>query len=257
MMLAAKIRWAMLTAVLICGLADTAAYAQKPADNPQPQSNPAPADPSQKPKPTQEANPFPDDTNSVPVMPNATSPGSPEPASPPADNVDYGDVPLPGDVSDPVRSPDEASPLENTTGNGSSSSSGLDNLLKAPPDDEKASRHRRNGSDEEEPAPKTGPKEDESVGSYYLETRNWKGALSRFESALVLDPENPDVYWGLAEAQRHLGDFANAKANYQKLIDYDPDSKHGKEAKKLIKSPELANAPTVSQNAPAVQPQQQ
>ena len=46
----------------------------------------------------------------------------------------------------------------------------------------------------------------------------------------------------------HLGDFANAKANYQKVMEYDPDSKHGKEAKRLLKDPQLANAPAVSAN---------
>jgi len=29
-------------------------------------------------------------------------------------------------------------------------------------------------------------------------------------------------------------------------VEYDPDSKHGKEAKKLLKSPELANAASVA-----------
>ena len=97
-----------------------------------------------------------------------------------------------------------------------------------------------------------GPKEDENVGSYYMETKNWKAALSRFDSALVLDPENPEVYWGLAEAQRNLGDYANAKANYLKVMEYDPDSKHAKEAKKILKQPEMVNAPAVSSNsAPA------
>jgi len=74
---------------------------------------------------------------------------------------------------------------------------------------------------------------------------------------LVLDPENPDVYWGLAEAQRQLGDYPNAKANYMKVMEYDPDSKHGKEAKKFLKQPELANAPAVSANQPATQQPQQ
>jgi tetratricopeptide (TPR) repeat protein len=67
---------------------------------------------------------------------------------------------------------------------------------------------------------------------------------------VVLDPENPEVYWGLAEAQRHIGKFTEAKASYQKLLDYDPDSKHGKEARKILKSPELANAPTASASKP-------
>jgi len=60
------------------------------------------------------------------------------------------------------------------------------------------------------------------VGKYYLDSKNWRAALSRFQSALVLSPEEPEVYWGLAEANRHLGNYAEAKANYLKVIEYDP-----------------------------------
>jgi len=54
-----------------------------------------------------------------------------------------------------------------------------------------------------------------------------------------------------------LGDYPNAKANYMKVMEYDPDSKHGKEAKKFLKQPELANAPAISANQPATQQPQQ
>ena len=124
--------------------------------------------------------------------------------------------------------------------------------VKPPPDVEKPGRHGKT----QEPTHQESAAEDVNVGGYYLERKNWKAALSRFEAALVLDPENPDVYWGLAEAQRQLGDFANAKANYLKVMEFDPDSRHGKDAKKLLKQPELANAPAVSANRPAVQVQQ-
>ena len=77
---------------------------------------------------------------------------------------------------------------------------------------------------------------------YYLDNKDWKAALSRFQSALVLDPDNPDVYWGLAEAERHLGNFADARANYQKVMDYDPGSRHAKEARKALQDPDFANA---------------
>jgi Tfp pilus assembly protein PilF len=126
----------------------------------------------------------------------------------------------------------------------------MDNLLKPPPDSDSTSKHRKLSVPEE--THQESAKEDESVGSYYLDQKNWKAALSRFESAVVLDPENPDVYWGLAEAQRHTGDYFNAKANYLKVTEYDPDSRHGKEAKKFLKDPELANAKAVS-IAPATQ----
>ena len=35
---------------------------------------------------------------------------------------------------------------------------------------------------------------------------------------------DPDVYWGMAEAQRQLGNFANAKVNYLKVLEYAPDA---------------------------------
>jgi len=181
-------------------------------------------------------------------MPSRNSPGS---AVPEANTPAYGDVALPNNDADPVRSPDDAMPPP-TTGTESSSSdsaAGLDELLRPPPDTTKGRRPA-------DAPPAEGPKVDENVGSYYLESGDWKGALSRFESALVLDPENPDVYWGLAEAQRHLGDFANAKANYLKVIEYDPDSRHSKDARKILKQPELANAhAAATPAAPEAQPQ--
>jgi tetratricopeptide (TPR) repeat protein len=68
---------------------------------------------------------------------------------------------------------------------------------------------------------------------------------------MVLDPENPEVYWGLAEAERHLGDFARAKENYLKLLDYDPDGPHGKQARKELNDPALANARNAKPSQPA------
>ncbi len=69
---------------------------------------------------------------------------------------------------------------------------------------------------------------------------------------MVLNPENPDAFWGMAEAARHLGDFASARSYYQKVFDYDPDSKHGKEARKALKDPEIANA-QAAKTTPATQ----
>jgi hypothetical protein len=231
-------------------------HAQSQSDQSQDpsQSKPAPAAPkpgNTAPKAGGQSNPFPTETNTVPVLPSATSPGTPVPD----ENIPaYSNVPLPSDIADPVRSPDDpvASAAASSGSSSSDSSSGLDELLKPPPD---TGKHKSQA----DAGPPEGPKVDENVGSYYLESHDWKGALSRFESALVLDPENPDVYWGLAEAQRHMGDYANAKANYVKVMEYDPDSKHAKDAKRILKQPEIANAPAVSSNAaaPAAQSQQQ
>ncbi|MDR3736940.1 MAG: tetratricopeptide repeat protein [Acidobacteriaceae bacterium] len=213
-----------------------------------------PAQPDAPAKPAQEANPFPGENSNAPVIPTDLS------AAPAAsDAIDYGKVALADAGADPVHSPDDGTPAASSdagSGGSSSSSAGLDDLIQGPAETERKGRHGRKG-DDAEPVKHTGPAEDEQVGAYYLETKNWTGALSRFQSALVLDPENPDVYWGLGEAQRHLGKLAEAKANYRKLVEYDPDSKHGKEAQKLLKEPELANAPAVAATtATPVQPSQ-
>ncbi len=192
----------------------------------------------------QESNPFPTDTVNVPVMPSANSPGS-FPADVGADNAS--NIALPSDDADPVRSPDDPGIAEATgqESGTSDSSAGLDQLQEMPSD---TSRSHKKGEDAgiDTPFPHDGPKKNVDIGNYYLDTRNWQGALSRFESAMVEDPENPDVYWGLAEAQRHMGLFAQARANYAKVAEYDPDSRHGKDARKLLKEPEIANAPAVT-----------
>jgi tetratricopeptide (TPR) repeat protein len=140
-----------------------------------------------------------------------------------------------------VRSPDDPAPANaGDQGEASSSSlSGLERLLPKAEDDQPDKKKKLLFK---EPTHEEAATEDINVGGYYLQTKNWKAALSRFESALVLDPENPEVYWGLAQAQHHLGDFASAKANYLKLLDYDPDGPHGKQARKELKDPAIANA---------------
>jgi hypothetical protein len=227
-------------------LAQTPAGGDSPANG---QSKP-PAQ-GQKPAtvPQSSANPFPEDTSTVPVMPSKATPPLPE-------GTDYGGgsagVSLPGDDLDPVRSPDDPAPTT-TSDQGevsSSSLSGLDRLLPKPEDDQQEKKKRLLFK---EPTHEQAATEDVNVGGYYLQTKNWKAALSRFESALVLDPENPEVYWGLAEAQHHLGDFASAKANYLKLLDYDPDGPHGKQARKELKDPAIANAHNAAPSQPAAE----
>jgi tetratricopeptide (TPR) repeat protein len=193
------------------------------------------------------ANPFPDDTTSVPVLPAKETLGQPEGSS---SEVDSARIPLPGEDADPVRSPDDPAPAAGSGQEQDSSSSlaGLDKLLPGPDDDQSDKKRKLTVK---EPTHKEAASTDIDVGKYYLQTRNWKAAQSRFESAMVLDPENPEVYWGLAETERHLGDFADARAHYLKLLDYDPDGPHGKEARKALKDPEIANAKSPSTGQPA------
>ena len=206
----------------------------------QQQKSPAQQQPTQK-SPA-EANPFPEDTNNVPVVPTTAEP-APAPAVLPS-AAGAGTTSLLKSDTDPVHSPDDPVQDDSASQGFSSSLAGTGEVNI--PDEERPDKHGRMP----QPAVHSETaKEDESVGDFELGRKNWKAALSRYESAVVNDPENPDVYWGIAEAQRGLGNYAEAKANYQKVVDYDdPESKHSKEAKKLLKSRELANARAVSKN---------
>ena len=199
------------------------------------------------------ANPFPEDTSTVPVMPSKIAPVLPEGTYTGEDGgADSGRVALPGEDRDPVRSPDDPAPAADSAQDQDSSSSltGLDKFLPGP-DDDQAEKKRK--LTVKEPTHQEAASKDLEVGGYYLEIKNWKAALSRFESAMVLDPENPEVYWGMAEAERHLGNFADARGYYLKLLDYDPDGPHGKQARKAMKDPEIANAKAPAAGQPAVE----
>ena len=194
------------------------------------------------------ANPFPEDTSSVPVLPSKGTPDLPPGTFGESESERFS---LPGDDLDPVRSPDETGTASAGSQEMESTSDvkGLDSLLPGPGDDETGKRKKKD--DVIEGLPSETSKEDISVGKYYLDNKNWKAALSRFQSALVLAPDEPEVYWGLAESERHLGNFAEARANYLKVIEYDPDSTHAKDARKELKEPDLENAKSPAPGQPS------
>lgn len=184
-------------------------------------------------------------TKTTPPLPDSTYPASER-------DGESMRIPAPSEDTDPVRSPDD--PVSDAGSGVDTFSSSLKGIEKAlPPADDDQPGKKKRKEKETEPTHQEGAAEDINVGGYYLD-KNWKAALSRFESAMVLDPENPEVYWGLAEAYRHLGNFAGARANYQKVVEYDPDSRHGKEAVKALKQPEIANAKNTAPNPAPAQP---
>ena len=244
-------RGVWMTAMLAGGLAmaQLCAQAQAGGDAAAPGQSKA-TGAGQKPAapPSSSANPFPEETDSVPVLPTKDTPVLTDIGS-----ADFGRTPLPGEDADPVRSPDDAAPAAGNAleQNSSSSLAEIDSLLPKPEDDQPGRKGKRSVK---EPTHKEAAATDLNVGQYYLERKDWKAALSRFESAMVLDPENPEVYWGLAESERHLGDFADARAYYTKLLDYDPDGPHGKQARKALKDPALAAAQNPAAGKPAAEP---
>jgi hypothetical protein len=240
-----------------CGLSFAVglhAQSSLPAQQQKPPASQPQQQPARKPS---ETNPFPEDTNDVPVVPTNGATNGERAAAPPAapGGESAGTTSLLKDDTDPVRSPDDPPPDSSGADSGFSSSLSGANDVNIP-DEVKPTKHKKNSEPTEVVHQETA-KEDEDVASFELSRKNWKAALSRFESALVTDAENPEVYWGIAEAARELGDYSKAKENYQKVMEYDPDSKHAREAKKWLKEPELANAPAVSKNRPTAQTQPQ
>ncbi len=250
----AVIQFALLSACLLWPAAGVSAQApaQGPTQAPAQPPAQAPAQGSGQNAPAQQtpktppaaANPFPEDTSNVPVLPSTGAPVLPEGTE--EGTPLTGHVNLPNANADPVRSPDDPDPSAATNAPTESSSTvpGMDKMTD-PGDDDQQAKHRKMAVKPPEHVETS--KEDLDVGKYYLEKRNWKAALSRFQSAQVLAPEEPEVYWGLAESERNLGQFADARANYQKVLDYDPDGPHGKAARKALKEPEIANAKAGSQ----------
>jgi tetratricopeptide (TPR) repeat protein len=240
-----RVKWVFIIALTLT--ASFAAGAPGLHAQSQPHNQPAGSGQNSQPsdaKQTQtNSNPFPEDTSSVPVMPSRDNP-NPAAGAP---DIAKEKIYLPGADFDPVRSPEDAgNASESRESSSSSSLAGMGDLLPGPNDEPKPGKRDKKGA-LVEPEHQETAVEDENVGKYYLDNRNWKAALSRFQSALVLDPDNPDVYWGLAESERHLGNFADARANYQKVVDYDPDSRHGKDARKALKDAEIANAKSSAQ----------
>jgi tetratricopeptide (TPR) repeat protein len=227
----AKIGLAGVLALAAC-LPWRSAFAQDHAAGQSGSQQGAPAEPAANvPQSQQKGNPFPGSTTNVPILPSGPTVAEPE-GVPQANRVAF----PPSDL-DPVRSPEEARPDKGTNQGFSSSLSGVDDILPTPTQPTKGKK-----DEEIAPLPKETPENDISVGNYYLSTKNWRAALSRFQSALVLEPDNPDMYWGLAECERHMGEFALAREHYMKVLEYDPGSKHAKDARKALRNPEIANA---------------
>jgi hypothetical protein len=232
---------------LAAGMACTRIHAQTqssgggapPAQNQTEQKQPSAPAPS-VPKSQQNGNPFPGSTTNVPILPSGPDANVPAGAYAPANRAA-----LPTVDHDPMRSPDSSEPDNGGTQGFSSSLTGVDDLLPTPD----TTQPGKKGEPSAE-LPKETPENDISVGDYYLSVKNWQAALSRFQSALVLDPDSPDVYWGLAESERRLGDFALAREHYLKVLEYDPGSRHAKEAAKALREPAIANA-KASPAAPA------
>ena len=51
----------------------------------------------------------------------------------------------------------------------------------------------------------------------------WREALFRFDKAVTLDPQNPSALNNLAVALEQMGEFQEARENYERALDLKPD----------------------------------
>ena len=73
--------------------------------------------------------------------------------------------------------------------------------------------------------------QDVEVGDFYFEDKNYRGALSRYESASSNKPGDPGIFLRLGKTAEKLGDNDRAKREYQASIDAAPDGPSAKAAK--------------------------
>ena len=76
--------------------------------------------------------------------------------------------------------------------------------------------------------------EDVKIGGFYLDQHDYKGAYARYKEATLVNPENADAVFGLAEAARGLNRKDEAADNYRIYLDAFPDGKKAKEARKAL-----------------------
>ena len=226
--------------------------------------NPAGTTPAQTAPGNSQDNPFPGDAAQPPQKPDKKSDSKPDAAKPASDNPFPGEDPnapvLPADSGansgpggspdpgrgsgagngansaagarrdsdgDPVRSPDAPGSAGDDDGF-SSSRSGLNQM---PAEDDSDARP---GKSTKIKTREQVIRENQDVGRFYLEQKNWRGAQSRFSAAFALDKENPESVWGLAEAERHLSLLKEAEEHYKLFLAYDPDGPHARSARKSL-----------------------
>ncbi len=75
---------------------------------------------------------------------------------------------------------------------------------------------------------------DIEVGDYYFKRENYRGAVSRYEEALVYKPKDADATLKLARALEKLKKYDDARDNYEALLKIIHEGKEADEAKQAL-----------------------
>ena len=76
---------------------------------------------------------------------------------------------------------------------------------------------------------------DMDVGETYLSTNKYDAARERFEEALRLAPENPLVYFRLAQSLQGMQRLDPARLYYRKYLELEPKGRFAGDARKAVK----------------------
>jgi tetratricopeptide (TPR) repeat protein len=193
--------------------------AKPPAADPEP---PASDKPAAKPPSTKDDNPFPEDVSKQAAKAAAGSSDSDHPADP--------------DGTAPKHSTRDDNPFPESQSRDAAKAAGNDPAPAAKPDIPPGFSSSRSSPGPDQVADPPRAKKDAEVGSFYLRSGDYQGALLRFKDATAADPTNVDAIFGLAETQRMLKKNAEAVRNYQMYLDIVPNGPKSKQALKALKA---------------------
>jgi hypothetical protein len=186
------------------------------------QQNPAPAATNGA-APAGQRFPFPGEN------PDSATPAAPAPSTPTASNP-LQDAGSQGDSTRP-------SPGESSSSSSSSSNlpTGPDDA-NDPPDAAPIPHHsRRPLPVVKEQTPDEREAEDVRVASFYMDTKDFRGAYLRGKDAVSVDDTDPEAHLALAEAARKLGKLDEALQHYKRCLELDPLPKDRKVATQALK----------------------
>ncbi|MGA8109737.1 MAG: tetratricopeptide repeat protein [Acidobacteriaceae bacterium] len=221
--------------VLGTGLVLAAPGGAQQQDNPsqtqQSQSGQAGSQKKDQKKSTAQGNPFPEQKSEAAAKQaqQDDGPSAPAPQTAPKGKSTADQNPFPEEQSEKAAHQEQPNPDQgNGSGKGGFSSSQVKGLDMP-------------GTNSESPggsAPAFDPKlakKDTQVGTFYLQSGDFKGAYDRFVEATRTDPGNAEAVYGLGESALRLGKNDVALRNFRLYLSALPDGPHAKDVRKAMK----------------------
>jgi tetratricopeptide (TPR) repeat protein len=244
---------ALITALLTAGASGSVYAQQQTPDAPQPQQKKTAPDkpnadqttpPASQPASTKDENPFPEATSqdAAKAAQPATPKKSPADENPFPDAVSK-DAAKAAQTEGSKKPPQLENPFPESQSRDAAKAAGNDSEATPaprhdlPPGVSSSSQSGDlSGGAGDDVADPARAKKDANVGSFYLNSGNYQGALQRYKDAMAADPANVDAIFGLAETQRMLKNNAEAAKDYEMYLDIMPNGPKSKEALKALKA---------------------